>query len=270
MLFFQLILITGAKLEKIAENAFGGLKAVERLLMYGNDIKHIPNIDPLKPTLKELQLQRNKISEIDENYFKGFGKLEDIFLDNNLLTLLPNLSWLGATLYSIRFDDNQVVSLDGLILGGHYPKLFIVSAINNNLTYFDPKCLLIMPTLVVINLAGNRLVHMDDFRHFFNGRIILTDNPWVCDHNLSWMRDLDRHQHQQVLCYSPWCLSGRDIASLGKLLTQLTTVVPFYQHGLSLILARISNYTSLLWREMKLLNQSQTSTVAPLKFGMDK
>ena len=81
IIFFQKISITGAKLAKLAENAFGGLKAVERLIMHDNYIKHIPNIDPLKPTLKELQLQRNNISEIDENYFKGFEQLEDIFLE---------------------------------------------------------------------------------------------------------------------------------------------------------------------------------------------
>ena len=209
--------MTRYKVRNVAKNAFGGLKALENLIMNGNDMRYIPNIKNVKSTLKCLHLQGNKISKISDNYFMGFKQLSYLNLDYNRLLVLPTMSWLERTLSHASFDNNHLISLDGLTLGGYYTQLRSLYIRYNNITYFNSISFLAMPSLIIISLTGNKLVYIADFRPYYNGIIHLNENLWVCDQSLSWMRDI--YFQFPVVCSSPSCLSGRDIKSLGELLT---------------------------------------------------
>ena len=227
--FLQTIVMTGQKVGKVLENAFGGLKALEALVMNNNAIRSIPNINNVKSTLKSLNLQGNEISEISENYFKGFKQLKHLHLDDNQLHVLPNMSWLKTSLHIASFRRNHLISLNGLTLGGYYAKLNIIRASYNDITYFNSSSLLAMPSLIMIALTANQLVHIADVRPYYNGVIHLDENPWRCDHSLSWMHDFNL-QYPAVCC-SPSCLRGRDLSSLRKLLTLCGTTTLRWRHN---------------------------------------
>ena len=210
--------------------AFCGLVSLETLDLSKNKLATIPQLLPVKPSLKYLSLEENRLQHVPVDYFRGFEVLRNVYIGYNELYSLPNMGYVGHSLRLFAIDGNKLQTLDGRLTGGlEMTILEDLDVQNNEISHFDVTILQQMPRIHVLNLAGNQLQHMADptaYLHSLNAglrlRLNLDLNPLTCDKGLAWLlvlaeeEKLDGGVRNRVLCHRPTCLKGRDVMSLSK------------------------------------------------------
>ena len=203
-------------LERIEIGAFCGISEISTLNLEYNKLTSLPQLCTFKCCLMYLNIGNNKISRLNKHYFKGFKTLRSIDLSNNYLLELPDLHWIQHSVSRLTAVNNTLESLDALQTSGTYKKLNDVLVSENKIRTFNVSLLRHMPELDLLTLDGNKLTHIDYFRSFEIRQVTLSDNPWLCDEELSWMGEEDMGFERGLTCATPACLHGMVIADMSK------------------------------------------------------
>ena len=73
-----------------------------------------------------------------------------------------------------------------------------------------------MPKLTILELNGNEITRVDDFRSFYAMQINLNGNPLHCGAALSWMGEEEMEFEKDLVCATPTCLRDMAIADMSK------------------------------------------------------
>ena len=207
--------------------AFCGLRSLEDLDLSNNKLTTAPELLPVKPTLQELKLGKNKIQDFPSDYFDGCDDLQHVDIRNNFLYSVPNMGYVGHSLEILVISHNRLKTLDERLTGGlNMTVLDKLFAKGNEIQHINVAILVQMPKLTVLGLGKNQLRHLADpsvyLRHGRNLDLNLHLNPLTCDKGLSWLLVLveqgmiDKDIGNRAECHHPSCLQGRHIMSLSK------------------------------------------------------
>ena len=211
-------------IERIGIGAFCGVQQVSRLLLENNKLTSLPSLCPLKCCLMLLLLNNNDIGLVSNDSFKSLKKLREIYLSRNNLVQLPNLHWIRHSLVTFEASDNDIQSLDMIEPFGIFEVLNSFDVTGNNIRHFNVSILRQMPQLKWFYIPRNKISHIEDFRTLYDEQIYLSNNPWHCGAELSWMGEVDMNFERSLKCATPDCLCDRAIADMGEFLTLATDV----------------------------------------------
>ncbi|GMT36670.1 hypothetical protein PFISCL1PPCAC_27967, partial [Pristionchus fissidentatus] len=164
------------------------------------------------PSLKILQISDNEIHLIEAGSFDNLHSLERIRLNNNHLRELPlSLFHANRLLYRIDLSHNQLTSISEDHLKG--PRAVRVLQLDfNALKCFETSILNDWPNLEVLTLNNNNLTTIEEFDYVSSLRLLkLSENPWLCDCRLRWLKNLDESVAKNVACYRPALLNGKTL-----------------------------------------------------------
>ena len=192
----------------------------------------VPELLPVKPTLKILASGGNKIQYFPYHYFRGFQVLVMLNIAQNEIFSAPNTGYIGHSLKIFNIANNELTILDNRLTGGkNMTALENLWVQNNEIQHFDVAILIQMPILNDLNLANILLQHIADptvYLHPLNVSgwpliLILNFNPLTCDKELSWLSILARQGriesnivNQAAKCHRPLCMKDRGVMSLCK------------------------------------------------------
>ena len=211
-------------IERIEIGAFCGAQQISRLLLHQNKLTSLPSLCPLKCRLMCLSLNNNNIGLVSNDSFKGFKKLSQINLSSNNLVQLPHLHWIRHSLVTFDASVNDIQSLDMIQSFGIFEALNLFSVTENKIRHFNVSILRHMPKLMRFYITRNELNHIDDFRRIYDEDIYLSNNPWHCGAELSWMGEEDMVFERNLKCATPDCLHDRAIADMSEFRTLVTDV----------------------------------------------
>ncbi|GMT07509.1 hypothetical protein PENTCL1PPCAC_29683 [Pristionchus entomophagus] len=209
------VVCTGLGLKRIPA---GIPEDTTRLDLQENKISIIRKADFASlPSLKILQISDNEIHLIEAGSFDNLHSLERIRLNNNQLRELPlSLFHNNRLLYRIDLSHNQLSSISEDHLKG--PRAVRVLQLDfNALKCFETSILNDWPNLEVLTLNNNNLTTIEEFDYVSSLRLLkLSDNPWLCDCRLRWVKNLDDTIAKNVACYRPALLNGKTLDAVDE------------------------------------------------------
>ena len=242
--WFQGLSIYKCPLSAIHPEAFSGMRYLFSLKIETTTNVTPPSLDPIKKTLRRLELSRSPIFFINETYFYGFEKLHEIYLRSTFLRTLPDLSKLSTILTSLDLTDNRIRNIDNMY-DTNFTQLETIY-LRGNLSEIIDSRRLNFPNLMTIDLAQNRIMTIDLFGKFIFGKqlrmssneagnedpntvMYLGHNIWHCDTSLIWVTTgYSMGQHMYMLrngliivdytfmkCNSPQRCNGSDVSAAG-------------------------------------------------------
>ena len=144
----------------IDELAFSGIPSLRFLLLFYAGLMTVPPLNPVKCTLKELDLSYNNISSIPRGYFVGFKNLALLSMRYNLLHEIPDIAPLRNTIIEIQLYFNQIISISGALNRTIYSQLKKILLTGNSIMVLNPDMLLFWPRLTYMDLSDNRIVQL--------------------------------------------------------------------------------------------------------------
>ncbi|KAF8354129.1 slt-1, partial [Pristionchus pacificus] len=209
------VVCTGLGLKRIPS---GIPEDTTRLDLQENKISVIRKADFANlPSLKILQISDNEIHLIEAGSFDNLHSLERIRLNNNQLRELPlSLFHNNRLLYRIDLSHNQLSSISEDHLKG--PRAVRVLQLDvNALKCFETSILNDWPNLEVLTLNNNNLTTIEEFDYVSSLRLLkLSENPWLCDCRLKWVKNLDETISKNVACYRPALLNGKTLDAVDE------------------------------------------------------
>lgn len=109
-------------------------------------------------SISRLVFSHNRITELDAQLFNGLRFLDQLFLDNNRIEAIPSGLFAGNKLLQKVVLNNNRISMVGC---DHFAGLKYLEALHlakNNLTHFDPTCL--VNKLDSFNINDNNLTRL--------------------------------------------------------------------------------------------------------------
>ena len=181
----------------------------------------MPELAPVKPTLLELYLSDNQLVSFPVDYFQGFVRLLRLEVARNQLIAAPSVGWLASTWNSLEFLDlkeNRITTLEGLTSKMPFERLRGLDLNENKIDKFDVGILGKMPKLRHLQIHGNDITQMDDYRRYFPHNPIVHTNPFHCDESMAWISTIKTTEwiYQRPTCATPWCLKDRDMLKISK------------------------------------------------------
>ena len=197
-------------------------------------------LNPIKISLKTLNLNYNHISFVTSGYFQGFKQLQKLHFIENAFRLVPDIAALHNTIAFLYFSFINIHSIHGWLNEAIYRQLSELHLKNNVIRAFDPNMLSYWPRLKRLSLTGNRIKQLptvnpeDDYKNCSQGNTtvcVLTfdGNPIQCDRALEGM--ITRRQKDlnfawiscnvgighllQTTSSCPPHLRGRDLLTMG-------------------------------------------------------
>ena len=214
--FLQEIMLQWLQLHDVHIAAFCGLRELESLDLRFNKLNKVPELAPVKPTLVKLLLAHNQLSRFPNDYFRWFVKLRYLDVGYNHLEAVPSLGWLGATLKILYLPKNNITSIKGIVAQKQFRELYSIDLFRNKISVFDVKILSTMPKLRYLNLYGNSITHMENYRPYFSHSISLFENPFHCGIRMAWIATLKSDVIRSPVCATPWCLEGMVMFNMSK------------------------------------------------------
>ena len=186
----------------------------------------MPELTPVKLTLRKLYLSENELLRFPYNYFEGFIQLELLNVAHNHLVAIPPLGWITSTLIFLNLRDNNITSLDSMSVKTPFKKLHTVELHENKIHEFDVRMLRKMPKLTYLLLSGNCIQQIDDYQCFYiyrHGRISISPNPFHCNTKMAWISNTTYTFTDEPTCATPWCLKGRLMLGMSEYFITMTT-----------------------------------------------
>ena len=203
-------------LEHFDAGAFCNLRNISTLNLDTNQLQSPPELCLLKRSIVALLIADNNLSNLEKYFFEGYIKLKRIHLSNNKLVQLPDLHWIQHSITQIKASHNRIKSFDMFETDGLFEVLSYIHMGNNHIQTFNVDILRRMPKLRLLILNDNKLSHIDDFRIYYTEVIRMGANPWHCGTAFSWMGEDDMAFERGLVCETPACLQGIDIADMSK------------------------------------------------------
>ena len=182
-----------------------------------HNLSRVPELTPVKMTLRKLLLSENQLVKFPNDYFEGFMQLERLEVAGNRLVAIPSLGWVTSTLKDLFMEQNHIISIDGINTQMPFQKLANLYLQENYIHEFDVQILNKMPFVKYIFLGENRLRHLDDYRSFVpHAEIQFHSNPFHCDTRTAWISTTVMMFTLKPTCATPWCLKGRNMLRMSK------------------------------------------------------
>ncbi|XP_058635321.1 leucine-rich repeat-containing protein 15 [Onychostoma macrolepis] len=187
------------QLSRLMPGTFGQM-ALQELWLYDNMLTHIEeNVFSNLTEIRLLVLSRNRIQHISLGAFNGLMEVEEISLHTNRLTSIEVGTFKGLPkLANISIENNQIQHIPIKLLDG-VSHLYLLELQNNSLSNLPKQF------LDSLSIVDNIMVHQ---------------NPWMCDHDITPFRDWLGQYPEKVknltslTCYAPPALNGRSIREL--------------------------------------------------------
>ena len=237
----QEIMIATMAITDCNEMAFAGIHDLRTLTLFHTELIYMPPLNPIKSTLKILNLNSNRISFVPSGYFQGFKQLQKLFFTENTFRVVPDISALHNTIVVLILSMNSIHSINGWLNEAIYLQLSELYLDHNVIREFDPNMLSYWPNLNLLNLDGNRIVQLPTGYKEDHYKNCSEDNPNVCtlhfernpihcDRSIEgiitrWRKEYDSSRItcnveiyglSRTICSCPARLRGRDLATLGK------------------------------------------------------
>ncbi|XP_067109212.1 carboxypeptidase N subunit 2 [Osmerus mordax] len=216
--------LDGNKISDLPHGIFSNLTKLEVLSLRGNLITNVSH-RTFPFSLKELNLNNNKLSELSFNPFTSLTALTQLYLSSNRLHELPvDLLRNLTALQVVDLSDNQLTSLPEEIFM-ELSDIKVVHLHNNNLSSIKPRLFEHQVLLEQLYLSQNNLQNLPLglLDYFLSENMIrLHGNPWNCDCNIQYMYDWMGENHRYVedlskmLCAGPVPLRGQSLASVHR------------------------------------------------------
>ena len=188
MTVFQAIRIRNNPVRHISPYWLRGVKPM-RIYVTNGLLSHAPSIISTRPRVENLALNDNCITNLSDGYFNNCAKLFSLNFGRNAFKRLPNLFSIARTLGALDFSHNFVSDITTL-KAATFPKLYRISLQGNRITNFVGMKL---PKLKYLNLAHNRLSHVDELYRIVSAfslptsTLFLSHNPWNCTDIYAWV-----------------------------------------------------------------------------------
>ena len=216
---FQEISLRFTSLNEVQPGAFCGLQRLLTLKLEYNKLNKVPELTPVKLTLRDLYLSENELVRFPYDYFEGFMQLERLEVTHNHLVAIPSFDWVASSLRSLNLQHNHIASLDGINVKTPFMKLNAMRLNENKIREFDVRMLKNMPKLNYLLLNGNCIQQIDDYRRFYiyrHGWINISLNPFHCSTTMAWISNTTYQFTGEPTCATPWCLKGRVMLEMSK------------------------------------------------------
>ena len=130
----------------------------------------MPPLDPVKSTLKHLNLRSNFLRKIDQDFFHGFIKLASLDLSSNDLNDLPDLSPVAQTLSTFKVPNNEIISISPSVSSTNFSILFRLDVARNKIKQLNLEMLNSWPNLVFLHIDFNLIETLEDMSTMTRGR----------------------------------------------------------------------------------------------------
>ena len=104
----QEIIIATMAITDCNEMAFAGIHDLRTLSLFQTELISMPPLNPIKSTLKTLNLNSNHISFVPSGYFQGFKQLKNLYFSKNAFRLVPDIMALHDTISILIFTMNNI------------------------------------------------------------------------------------------------------------------------------------------------------------------
>uniref|UniRef100_A0A3B3RYK2 LRRCT domain-containing protein n=1 Tax=Paramormyrops kingsleyae TaxID=1676925 RepID=A0A3B3RYK2_9TELE len=220
-----ILFLSGNKISHLPQELFRGLGELRQLDLSKNALRVIPEgiFDDLS-NLESLSLKDNQIEHLPSNLFSSLENLVTLYLSRNNLVRLPEGIFLHVTsdLREVSLHTNRLVSLEEGTFA-HLNNLVNISLRHNQIQSLPRGIFHNLPRLRCVNLHDNSLYNLHT--ELLNSlqdteEIVLSQNPWRCDHDIIPFRNwLQAHWSKvpnltSVVCQTPLNLSRINIAKL--------------------------------------------------------
>ncbi len=249
MIYLQQLWLNGNKLTMIPRPL---PSALQRILMDSNQIGAVTDIFPDESKINTLSFMGNNISYISPYAFRKIPELKSLDLSNNLLHSIYSDTFVNSTqLKTLQLSKNPLTYFYSRCFHGLTNlKTLTLAYIDTNATVHDnifmgleklkkldldsspgiiwsiftsDDLLQSLRTVEDLSLQSAELSHMrSDFPLLFPnlGVLHISSTRWHCDTSMMWFRDwlmetsvMVEHK-EEIVCYSPRNVYGREIASL--------------------------------------------------------
>ena len=246
--------VSGPKLLQVNVNFLNGLSSVTTLEIAGSSISDFPlRFLQYTQRLENLDLSNNQLNTLTAEFFSFVPSLKNLILKgnnfNNIEALVSVLS--SVRLISLNLDSNELQGSFASITAEQRQLEMLSVAQNNfedidydvdstslsklNLAYnnifsISHDAFFNVPSLQSINLTGNMLASLPDFRTNNTVVVILRENPWHCtcdfyyafvalrsghfSRNLALKCSNESDDHQCLTCNSPQLYVGSYVGTL--------------------------------------------------------
>ena len=215
--------------------AFAGIHGLRTLVLTDTELIAMQPLNPIKSTLKYLNLRSNHISFVPGGYFLGFKQIKKLHFTKNAFRLVPDIVTLHNTIVSLCFSMHDIHSIHGWLNEAIYRQLTELHLNDNAIMEFNPNMLSYCPRLKRLNLDRNRLVHLplaypeDRYKNCSVCAVTFSENPIHCDRAVEGIIAL-RHKESfsarincnietpelsRITCSCPLHLRGRDLQTMG-------------------------------------------------------
>ena len=235
----------------IEEMVFAGLNFLRTIHLTKTGLISMPPVIPVKSTLEELVLTDNNISVVPRGYFVGFKTLKRLIMIGNSLSLIPDISPVLNTIIDLQLSQNDINFISGEVIKTVYPLLQSLHLGGNAIKKFDSDMLTFWPSLRILELGDNRIVHLPSsypesrMKQCSNKNASICvlhfgKNPIHCDkaveeiitrrqdgHNyVKWNCFIEINGLHQTVCASPPYLCGQNLQKLS-----MCSVMSFHVSG---------------------------------------
>ena len=179
----------------------------------------LPNLQPVKATLRRLTIRSSQFTTIPSNYFNGLSKLRYLSLDRGALKNVPHISALTKTIDTLGLNRNKITNLHGDWLENIYGKLRKLFIINNRIFVVSSQIWKAIPNISSIIIYHNDITHIEDPVFEVPRKSIymnLGGNPLDCTSHLTWIVSTSWLSVPYACCNTPSCWKGMPLLSMSK------------------------------------------------------
>ena len=214
---FQILAMVDGCISAAHKRAFCGLDNLVSLVIRCTD--ELQDLQPLKPTLRRLDIRRGQFTTIPSNYFHGFLKLRSLSLSQGFLESVPPINALQQTIDTLNLESNKITTLHGGWLKSVYGRLRRLRITNNRIFVVSSQIWKAIPHISNIIIFDNEITQIEDPELEFLPKstyINLNDNPLDCTSRLAWIVASSWLRVSSAICNTPSCRKGIPLVSMSE------------------------------------------------------
>ena len=176
-------------------------------------------LQPLKATLRKLEIRKLLFAWIPSKYFHGFLKLRSLSLSQGVLGSIPPINALARTIDTLNLESNKISTLHGDWLNSIYGKLRTLRIENNRIVVVSSQIWKAIPNISSISINHNEILHVEDPDIQFLPKLTymnLGHNPLDCTSRMTWIVSSSWLHVNSAICNTPSCRKGISLLSMSE------------------------------------------------------